>query len=96
MSFSEIAEGLTSTDRPNNYGPPLHDFTKITEMLNALGYRFHAIDGSCRRLEAADFPVIMTCVKLSRETHKHNDDNIIDIHGYMNCLEEIIGGKPIV
>lgn len=46
--------------------------------------------GTYRPLNARDFPIIMNCVKLSRQVEKHKWDNIIDIHGYMTCLEQVI------
>lgn len=84
------AERVVTTDRQKDYGHPYDDFMRAMGMLNSLGYRFQLPDGSYRELTATDQPIIMTCVKLSREVNHHKWDNIVDIHGYMKCLEMVI------
>ena len=90
MSAIQEAEKVVNTDRQKDYGHPFDDFNRAMGMLNALGYRFLEPDGSYRDLRAEDQPIIMTCVKLSREVNHHKWDNIVDIHGYMKCLEMVL------
>lgn len=84
------AENVVSNDRQKDYGHPYDDFKRAMGMLSALGYRFLEPDGTYRELKPTDQPIIMTCVKLSREVNHHKWDNIVDIHGYMKCLEMVI------
>lgn len=90
MTNSQKAVELVNPTRQGDYGHPADDFTRSTGALSSLGFRFKKADGTYRDLKATDLPIIMACVKLSREVHKHKDDNIVDIHGYMNCLEMIL------
>jgi len=89
-NLQEIGASLVTTERQRDYGHPYHDFTRIAGMLSALGYEFRKSDGTYRPLNARDFPIIMNCVKLSRQVENHKWDNIVDIHGYMTCLEQVI------
>lgn len=89
MSILEEAARRVVPERQKNYGHPYDDFTRATGMLSALGYCFQSADGTLRKLNAADQPIIMACVKLSREVHQHQPDNLGDICGYMRCLEMV-------
>lgn len=84
------AEHVVMNDRQKDYGHPYDDFNRAMGMLNSLGYRFLNPDGTYRHLSPTDQPIIMTCVKLSREVNHHKYDNIVDIHGYMKCLELVL------
>jgi len=94
MSASTEAAQLVNGQRQEDYGHPFEDFNRIAGMLSALGFRFHGSNKSVRNIDARDFPIIMNCVKLSREVHRHKVDNLIDIHGYINCLEMVLD-QPI-
>ena len=74
-------------ERGSTYGHPLEDFTRSTTMLSALGYRFIDANGITRDLNALDIPIIMCCIKLAREVHMHNQDNLDDISGYVKCAD---------
>ena len=49
-------------------------------------------------VSAADIPLCMIALKLSREIHKHNPDNLVDIAGYaelgLRIRERLAGGGP--
>jgi hypothetical protein len=38
-------------------------------------------------ITAEEAILMMVGLKLSRESHAHKDDNIIDAHGYLLCYE---------
>lgn len=76
-SVLEEAARLTSRDRQSTYGHPADDFAKTALMWTAiLGIE----------ITAAQIPLCMIAVKLSRECHVHKRDNIVDIAGYANTL----------
>lgn len=96
MSAIQEAEKVVNTERQKDYGHPFDDFNRAMGMLNALGYRFLQPDNTYRELRAEDQAIIMTCVKLSREVNHHKWDNIVDIHGYMKCLEMVLERRLVV
>lgn len=92
-SVCSVADGLINGARSEAYGHPYDDFTKTSGMWNSLGYRIQSPNGDIRLLNAADVPVAMVCVKLSRMTnHKNNNhmDSIIDGCGYFGTLQKVI------
>jgi hypothetical protein len=42
-----------------------------------------------RELSAKDVAVIMLCVKMVRESAKHQRDNLVDICGYADLLQQL-------
>jgi hypothetical protein len=48
-------------------------------------------------ITAEDVPLMMCALKLRRQAHKPKDDNLIDAHGYLLCLQWMQTGKrPVV
>lgn len=85
----EEAGKIVSTDRNRAYGHPRDNFERTGLMWDAI-------------LDAADYRpgggipprlvgLMMICLKLDREAHKHTDDNLVDICGYAACTAEITG-----
>lgn len=77
------------TERQSSYGHPIEDFTRSSGMMASLGFRFQDASGNIRNVAAADIPIIMMCVKMSREMHRHKDDSVLDIAGYANTLNQV-------
>jgi hypothetical protein len=80
------ATRLTMSDRNKDYDEPIDNFTRITDMLNALGYS----GPGGRKLQAHDNAIIQTVVKLSRlVTSPTKADTWIDLAGYAACGREV-------
>ena len=50
------------------------------------------------QLTAVEVGLMMAALKLRRHAHKPKDDNLIDAHGYLDCIEWIEQGaqpKPV-
>jgi precorrin-4 methylase len=64
----------------DDYGHPIHDFTRTASMWSTiLGVE----------VTAPQVAICMILVKVSRETHKHKRDNLVDIAGYARTLEMV-------
>ncbi len=80
-SILDIAKKAVHGDRGEDYGHPYDDLNRTAKLWSALtGYEFTAKEvGLC-----------MICVKLSRETNKHKEDNLVDIAGYAEVVNTIV------
>lgn len=88
MTHSDTAAKLVLGDRNQDYGSPDADFAGIALMWTGL------LNTNLReKLTATDVALMMTALKLRRHAHKPKDDNLIDAHGYLTCLEWIEKGK---
>jgi hypothetical protein len=76
--------------RESAYGHPFDDFSRTAGMASALGFRFVDPVHGLRPLGPQDIPILQILVKLSRQSNRHKDDNLDDIHGYTNTLEQVM------
>lgn len=80
-TICQEADYLVSEDRGSDYGTPRSDFTRTGRIWGAI-------------LGIPDVPpekvgLCMIGVKISRETHKHKKDNLIDVCGYSKTIAMI-------
>lgn len=91
---AHTAARLVTGDRNEDYGPPSSDFEGIglmwTGLLNS------KLDPGVK-ITATDVALMMTALKLRRQAHRPKDDNLIDAHGYLMCIEWMqTGQRPVL
>jgi hypothetical protein len=91
MTHSDTAHKLVLGDRNDDYGSPGADFAGIAMMWSGL------LNTKLReRITSVEVGLMMTALKLRRHAHKPKDDNLIDAHGYLSCVEWIEKGvRPL-
>lgn len=79
-SISEQAEKLITGIKRDEYGPIELSFEAIARIwTGTLGVR----------ISSRQVALCMIGLKLYRESYKHKKDNLIDIIGYVKCLEKM-------
>ena len=80
----DMARQLVCQDRHSDYGDANVDFDRTCGMFYQM---------TKKSLSAEQGILFMVCVKLSRESFKHKEDNILDCCGYLALYNEIIERK---
>lgn len=83
----EEALRLTTGDRQSSYGHPLQDFTRTAGLWTAL------LSLQSRPITPEEVALCLVMLKASREMNKHKRDNLVDMAGYVNCLDMLIEAK---
>jgi hypothetical protein len=87
-THADTAKKLVWGDRNHDYGSPKADFDRIAKCWSGLmGEKLKA------DFNAVDVGLMMTALKLCRHAHKAKDDNLVDSHGYLECVERIESEK---
>lgn len=86
----EEAEELVSGSRTEDYGPPKTDFDCDAKMFNAYLYRKYTSKGLVIELDAPDVAMFLVIVKIGRQANKPKRDNLVDMAGYIRCLELVL------
>jgi hypothetical protein len=77
MNILREAERLVHGDRQGDYGHPAEDFGRTAKIWSAiLGVE----------IKAEQVGLCMIGVKLARETHRHKNDNLVDLAGYAQTV----------
>lgn len=88
MTHADTAHKLVLGDRNESYGTPDADFAGTALMWSGL------LNTKLKsHLTATEVGLMMTALKLRRHAHRAKDDNLIDAHGYLTCLEWIERGE---
>jgi hypothetical protein len=74
------ADRIVSGDRGNDYGHPIHDFSRTALIWSAI-LGIH--------VTPEQVGLCMVGVKISRECNKHKRDNLVDGPGYFKCVDMI-------
>ena len=80
MNVLEEANKIVSGDRNKDYGDAAVDMARVAKMWSVI------LDYEIRPEQV---PLCMICVKLSRESHKHKRDNLVDIPGYSEVCSQV-------
>lgn len=78
------AEKILNGDRQADYSDAVTNFKRISECASLL---------TGKELTSEDCCKVMIAVKLMRERNKHKRDNLVDLCGYSDILNEIIESK---
>jgi hypothetical protein len=92
MSLVEEARGLVNGPRNESYGHPAQDFAKTGMIWGGVLYEWAldvAASGEPMPVPAELVALCMIGVKMSREAHRHGDDNIRDGIGYWMTLDMV-------
>jgi len=91
MNNAQKAQELVFGDRNASYGNPKDDYTKTAKMWSGLLHTKLK-----EEITAEEAILMMVALKLSRESFRHKEDNIVDAHGYLLCYDWALKGtKPI-
>ena len=77
------AKELLNGDRAVAYGDPVDNFKNIADVANVLLKR----KGISLDREAV--AMILVALKIAREGHKHNTDNLVDAVAYLQLMDTV-------
>ena len=78
------ADRIINGPRNDDYGNARTDYTRTVALFNLI---------TGRDVSAEEGVMFMICVKLSREGHKHKRDNLVDLCGYAELLNQMEEGS---
>jgi hypothetical protein len=74
------ANNIVFGARENDYGHPIHDFTRQLNMARVAGIKMH---------DVIDVPLFMMMVKISRHVNRPKRDNLVDLCGYAMTIRRV-------
>lgn len=85
--ITEEAHDLVTGDRQAAYDHPLDDFAITGRIWGALLERWRDSDDDDVPPELVG--LMLAGIKMTRETHVHKRDNLVDGAGYLECVDMI-------
>ena len=82
-SIFEEAQRLVAGDRQWAYDHPLDNCTRISQIWTAI----LELD---QPIPPEKVALMMVGFKIAREIHRHTRDNLVDMAGYIECIDMII------
>lgn len=79
-SILEEASEIRSGSRNSDYGDATENFKRIAQMASLI---------TGKEIEAKTCVAVLMSVKLCREAYRHKRDNLIDLCGYADILQQI-------
>ncbi len=74
-------------ERSEQYGHPIEAYRHTAELWTSyLGTRVNLID----RITPKDIALMMVLFKMGREMSRTGEDNLVDMHGYLDVYERIL------
>lgn len=83
-SILQEALEVSGASRQRDYGHPITNHQRIADMWSVvLGNKL------TKEITPREVALMMICVKLAREVNTPKRDNLVDIAGYVNCIDLI-------
>jgi len=86
---AEEAHDIVHGDRRKSYGPVEESFDNIATLIRFM------LPAKCPELNGKDVAIIMLCVKLVRERQAHTRDNLVDLCGYADLLQQLYDAEKV-
>lgn len=80
QSILQEADKIVKGDRQADYGDTVANFKHIANIASAIRQKQFTAEDCC---------VVLMAVKLAREQFKHKRDNLVDLAGYTEILNQI-------
>lgn len=98
MSILQQADSLINGERQQSYGHPALNLNLIAcQWTNYLRSRHPYIDAGIAEgdvcISAEDVCWMMALLKMCRQMHRKNPENLIDAAGYIGLIEKLQGAK---
>lgn len=79
-------------NRQGRYGHPKENFDRTAQLWSVyFGLRMKGIPEGTHLFASADVPALMILLKMAREMHGHDPDNLVDIAGYAKTWQMLYG-----
>lgn len=88
MGILETANEVAGENRSRDYGHPYDNHKRIADIWNA---QLSSKLAPGAKIEPREVALMMIGLKLAREANTPKLDNLVDIAGYVKCVEMIDG-----